>query len=88
MKRESSMKNKTMTEAEATEWVYAQDESDPSLPQDELEAAFAALYGRPADDEDRQSGLWSLCCAATQYRCPFSYERATGSRRSQSQGRL
>lgn len=55
---------KTMTEAEAIEWVYSQDESQ-EVDQDQLEAAFAALHGRPADDEDRQNGLWSLCCNRT-----------------------
>lgn len=54
----------TMTENEATEWVYDQDERCP-IDQDKLEAAFAAIAGRPADDDDRQSGLWSLCCQLT-----------------------
>lgn len=53
-----------MTEAQATEWVYDQDENG-SIDQSELEAAFAALHGRPADASDREAGLWSLCCAAT-----------------------
>lgn len=53
-----------MTAAQATEWVYDQDEAG-EVDQDALEAAFAALYGRPADDDDREAGLWSLCCAAT-----------------------
>ena len=53
-----------MTEAEATEWVYSQDESG-EVDQDQLEAAFEALYSRPADDDDRQNGLWSLCCNMT-----------------------
>ena len=55
------MKTTKMTEAEATEWIYDQDEIG-ELDQDQLEAAFAALHGRPADDDDRQNGLWSLCC--------------------------
>ena len=49
--------------AQAQEWVFAQDETG-EIDSDQLEQAFAALYGRPADDEDRQAGLWSLCCAA------------------------
>ena len=53
-----------MTITEATEWVYAQDEQ-AELIQDELEWVFEALYGHPADDEDRRNGLWSLCCAIT-----------------------
>jgi hypothetical protein len=56
---------KTMTENEATEWVYDQDEQGSEIDQEALEAAFAALYGRAADDQDRRDGLWSLCCAAT-----------------------
>ena len=57
------MKTKSMTEQQAIEWVYNQDESG-EIDSAQLEQAFAALYGRPADDEDRQAGLWSLCCAA------------------------
>lgn len=53
----------TMTEAEAIEWVREHDDSDEIDPL-ELEAAFLALYGRPADDTDRAQGLWSHCCAA------------------------
>lgn len=53
-----------MTEAEAIEWVYDQDESG-EVNQDRLEAAFRGLAGRDADDDDRQAGLWSLCCAMT-----------------------
>ena len=55
-----------MTEAQATEWVYDQDESC-DIDQDQLEAAFGALYGRTPNDDDRHAGLWSLCCAATPY---------------------
>lgn len=58
------MKGNTMTQRQATEWVYSQDETS-SVDNGECEAAFAALYGRPADDEDRRAGLWSLCCAVT-----------------------
>jgi hypothetical protein len=36
---------------------------DDTLDQDDLEAAYTALYGAP-DDRDREEGLWSLCCAA------------------------
>ena len=54
----------TMTKEEATEWVYDQDE-EQEIDADDLEAAFAALYGRPSDEEDCQNGLWSLCCCAT-----------------------
>jgi hypothetical protein len=54
-----------MTEQQATEWVYDQDDTSDQIDEEQLEAAFEALYGRPADDEDRQNGLWSLCCNAT-----------------------
>lgn len=53
-----------MTEAQAIEWVYDQDESG-EVHQDQLEAAFAALHGREADADDRQNGLWSMCCNMT-----------------------
>ena len=53
-----------MTEAEATEWVYSQDESG-DINQAELEAAFTALYGRKPDQDDHNNGLWSLCCNMT-----------------------
>jgi hypothetical protein len=62
------MKNR-MTVKQATEWVYSQDESDDQHDnptwQSELDVAFGALYGRAADDSDREAGLWSLCCAVT-----------------------
>lgn len=59
----------TMTEHEATEWVYDQDESS-EIDELQLEAAFRALAGRALagrepDDEDRRAGLWSLCCSMT-----------------------
>ena len=53
-----------MTEAQATEWVYAQDEAG-QIDREDLTAAFAALYGRPPDADDEAAGVWSLCCAAT-----------------------
>ena len=57
------MKLNKMTAWQAQEWVYEQDESE-ELDSTMLERVFAALYGRPADDNDRQAGLWSLCCSA------------------------
>ena len=53
-----------MTKQQATEWVYGQDEQG-EVDQDDLAAAFTALYGRKPDDQDWTDGLWSLCCAAT-----------------------
>lgn len=47
-----------MTKREANEWVKSHSDDD-DLDEDELEAAFEAIFGRPADDEDRQIGLWS-----------------------------
>jgi hypothetical protein len=41
-----------------------QDESG-EVDQDQLEAAFAALHGRPATDDDHQNGLWSMVCNMT-----------------------
>jgi len=54
-----------MTRQQAIEWVREQTDEDP-LDEDELEAAYAALYGMPADDQDREEGLWSHCCAAAE----------------------
>ena len=47
-----------MTKNEATQWVLAHEDGD------ELEAAFTAIFERPADDQDREEGLWSHLCAA------------------------
>lgn len=47
------------TEARAKAWVAAHDDSD-ELDDDELEAAFRAIFDRDPDDEDREQGLWSL----------------------------
>jgi hypothetical protein len=54
-----------MTEAQAREYVAGHDDSD-TLDDDDLEHAFAALYNRRPDDEDRREGLWSHLCAAVQ----------------------
>lgn len=47
-----------MTEEEAREWVEENSDED-DLDQEDLEHAFAAIFGRRADDEDRAQGLWS-----------------------------
>jgi hypothetical protein len=52
-----------MTEAEAVEWVYDQDEQG-EVDQDDLLAAFVALYGREPDDDEYRD-MWSHCCNAT-----------------------
>jgi hypothetical protein len=49
--------------AEATAWVLSHSDDD-NLDEQQLEAAFAAIFERPATDEDREQGLWSHLCAA------------------------
>ena len=51
-----------MTKTEAKDWLRAHDDYDV-LDDDELEAAFAAIFERTADDQDRTEGLWSHLCA-------------------------
>ena len=53
-----------MTKQQATEWVYSRDDQD-DLDQDDLTAAFVALYGHEPADADERRDMWSLCCAAT-----------------------
>jgi hypothetical protein len=55
-----------MTEKEASEWIKenAAMEEDVELDGAELECAFEALFGRPADAQDRREGLWSHLCAS------------------------
>ena len=58
-----------MTENEAIEWVYDQDESqshdayDPWW--DTLEAAFIAIVGRKPTAQEEREGVWSHLCAMT-----------------------
>lgn len=52
-----------MNKQQAENWVRNHNDDDV-LDNDELEAAFAAIFERPADDEDREQGLWSHLCAA------------------------
>jgi len=52
-----------MTKRDARAWVREHNDNDV-LDQDELEAAYTALYGCEPDDQDREEGLWSHCCAA------------------------
>lgn len=47
-----------MTEDEAKEYVADHSDED-DLDEDDLEHAFAAIFGRRADDKDRSEGLWS-----------------------------
>jgi len=51
-----------MTEEQAREYV-ADHADDDDLDSDDLEHAFAAIFGRRADDQDRAEGLWSHLCA-------------------------
>lgn len=55
-------------ELKASEEQWARDyvashEDDDELDDDDLERAFFALYGRPAEKGDRKQGLWNLVCA-------------------------
>jgi len=52
-----------MTEDEAKKYVADHTEED-ELDDDDLEHAFAAIFGRKADDQDRAEGLWSHLNAA------------------------
>ncbi len=52
-----------MTEEQAREYVASHDDSD-ELDDDDLEHAFAGIFNRRPDDEDRAQGLWSHLCAA------------------------
>lgn len=62
--------SRQMTEAEAREWVLAEMEADPSdqntPDDDDLIAAWAALYGRQPDDDDVERGLWTDCVNAVE----------------------
>lgn len=51
-----------MTKAEAKKWVRGHSDDD-ELDDDDLVAVFTALYGRKPDQDDYDTGLWSLCCA-------------------------
>lgn len=53
-----------MTQAQAIEWVRDHADED-NLNPDELDTVFFALFGREPDKRDREEGLWSHCCAAT-----------------------
>jgi hypothetical protein len=52
-----------MTKQQATQWVRGHDDGD-DLDEEELESAWLAIMGRPADGQDRAEGLWSHLCAA------------------------
>jgi len=53
-----------MTKSEATAWVRDH-EDDSEMYAEDLAAAFAAIYGRAPNAQDREDGPWSLCCVAT-----------------------
>jgi len=50
-----------MTAEEAKAWVASHSDGD-DLDDDDLEHAFAATFGRRADDQERADGLWSHLC--------------------------
>jgi hypothetical protein len=52
-----------MTKIDALEFVRCHADDD-SMDQDELRAAFRALYVRAPDAQDEEEGLWSHLCAA------------------------
>lgn len=54
-----------MTKSQALQYVRSQSDSDHK-DETELEEAFAALFERAPDDEDREQGLWSHLCAEEQ----------------------
>ncbi len=54
----------TMTNAEATQWVRDHSDGD-QLDEQQLEAAFRAIFERAPDADDHEQGLWSHLCAAT-----------------------
>ncbi len=47
----------------AIQWVRDHNDDDV-LDDHELEQVFAAIFGRPPTDDDREQGLWSHVCAA------------------------
>ena len=52
-----------MTKKAAIEWVQSHADDD-ELDDDDLEAAFVAIFGRKPDDDEYDQGLWSHICAA------------------------
>lgn len=53
----------TRRQEAAEAWVRDHSDSD-DLSDDDLEINFAKYFRRPADDKDRENGLWSLLCQA------------------------
>lgn len=60
---ESSEAWLTRRQETAEKWVQEHSNED-DLDADDLEENFAKYFRRPADDDDRTAGLWSLLCAA------------------------
>lgn len=54
----------SMTKDDATEWVYDQDESG-DVDEDDLRAAYVALYESIPDEDMTTPDMWSHCCNAT-----------------------
>jgi hypothetical protein len=52
-----------MKKSDAIQYVNEHEDED-NLDDDDLAAAFRALYDRAPDDDDRENGLWSLVCSA------------------------
>lgn len=55
-----------MTKEEAAKFV-ATTFDDDGPDQDDVEAAFEAIYERPAATSDRKNGLWSMICSASSH---------------------
>lgn len=51
-----------MTKREAE--TYVREHTDYTADSAELDEVFRALYGGPPNEQDREEGLWSHCCAA------------------------
>jgi hypothetical protein len=54
-----------MTKKQAEEWMRAVDEDN--IDDDDLEAAWLAIFKRAPDAQDRREGLWSHLCAAVSH---------------------
>ena len=48
---------------EAKEWVHSHSDDDP-LDDEDLVEVFTIIYERLPDADDKETGLWSLICAA------------------------
>jgi hypothetical protein len=61
--QDTNPRREIMTKQEAIQFVRDHSDQD-NLADDDLAPVYTALYGREPDDQDREEGLWSHCCAA------------------------